>query len=349
MGKKKRKKAGLPPGTLIYTGKKKGIPPNVILLQYDPEAIFEYSMKDQLPEPQPGAYTNWYDVRGLHNIVLIETLGQRFNIHPLVLEDVLNTQQRPKMEEYPNGIFFIVEALTWDAGNCALKTEQVGIYTTEDWVITFQEDEDDLFPSVRERLHTGKGRIRQRGPDYLTYALIDHIIDYYYIILDQIEEEIELLEQEILTTPKAETKARIHKVKTAVLRMRKAVGPSREAISRLYRINHPVFKEETAVFIRDLHDHIAQITDSIETYRDMINGLYDLYLSEISFKMNNIMQILTIISTIFIPLTFLVGVYGMNFDHMPELHGRYSYFALWGIMGLIFVAQLLFFRSRRWL
>lgn len=349
MASKKRKKAGLPPGTLIYTGKMTGGQPKVHLLQYNEELIREDFGADRLPEPKAGSLVTWYDVRGLSNIRLIEELGRRFDIHPLVLEDVLNTQQRPKLEEYPGGIFLILEAMSWDPEELMVKDEQVSLYVTKNQVISFQEDEEDLFTGIRERLHLAAGRVRQRGADYLAYALMDYIVDHYYAILDHLEDALSMVEQEILTNPEAATKGRIHRLRMCVLRLRKASGPTREAINRLYRIDHPVFREETAIFIRDLYDHLAQINDTIDNFRDIINGLYDLYLSEISSRVNSVIQVLTIVSTIFIPLTFLVGVYGMNFDYMPELHGRYSYYALWIIMFLIFVGQLIYYRKKKWL
>lgn len=349
MAKKKRKKPGLPPGSLVYTGRRIIATPNITLLQYNETDLRQQQSKDQIPEPEPGDLVTWFDVRGLNNVPIIEALGRKYNIHPLVLEDVLNTEQRPKIEEYDEAVFLIAQALTWDAENLTVRSEQVALFITDNLVISFQEDEDDLFVSIRERLEKGAGRIRRRGADYLAYALLDFLIDNYYLVLDHIEEDIEEIEREVLTSQNVQTKSRIHRLKLATLRMRKAAGPTREAINRLHKIEHAAFKEETAIFVRDLHDHIAQITDTIETYRDMINGVYDLFLSELNIKMNNVIQVLTIISTIFIPLTFLVGVYGMNFTNMPELEWRYGYYAIWGVMILIFIGQLYYFRRRKWI
>jgi magnesium transporter len=349
MAKKKRKKLGLPPGSLIYTGRKIIATPNITLVQFNETDLKQQQSKDRIPEPEAGNFVNWFDIRGLNNVPFIEAIGRKFHIHPLALEDILNPEQRPKIEEYDETVFLIAQALSWDAENFTVRSEQVAFFTTDQLVISFQEDKDDLFASIRERLATATGKIRKRGADYLTYALLDFLVDHYYLVLDQIEQAIEDAEKEVLTMQDTQTKRHIHRLKLATLRMRKASSPTREAINRLYKIEHPAFKDETAIFVRDLHDHIAQITDTIETYRDMINGVYDLYLSELNVKMNNIIQVLTIISTIFIPLTFLVGVYGMNFAHMPELEWRYGYFAVWGLMILIFIGQLFYFRRRKWI
>ena len=349
MDKKKRKKAGLPPGSLVFTGQKHVPNPNVTLLQFNAGELRLQSSEDQIPEPEAGGFVNWYDIRGLSNVSLIESIGSRYRIHPLVLEDVLNTDQRPKVEDYEDGIFLILNALMWDAEHLQIRKEQVAIFTAENLVISFQEDEDDLFPSVRERLEKASGKIRRRGADFLTYALVDFIIDHYFIVLDYIEAAIEELDAEIRLHSDLSVKTRIHALRLAILKMRKASVPTRDAIGRLYKIDHPVSREETGLFLRDLYDHIIQVNDSIDTYREMINGLYDLHLSEINLRMNNIIKVLTIISTIFIPLTFLVGVYGMNFRYMPELEWKSGYFILWMLMISISIGLIFFFRRKKWL
>ncbi|MCB0585171.1 MAG: magnesium/cobalt transporter CorA [Phaeodactylibacter sp.] len=347
---KRQRKTGLPPGTLIFTGHKKAEQTLVTLVQFNPEGqIFEQHVKDELPAPEEGALVSWYDIRGLHNVELIQAIGEKFNIHPLVLEDVLDTQQRPKFEEHEGGIFLTVQYLFFDKIEWEIKTEQVAIFAGNGFVISFQEDEDDLFPAIRERIQSGRGKIKKRGPDYLAYALIDNIVDHYYLLLDQIEEVLDTLEEEILSNPDSKSKQKIHDLKLQSILLRKMVSPLREAISRFSRSDNPIIAEDTGIFIRDLYDHTIQVMDTIETYRDVMSGLYDLYLSEISFKMNNVIQLLTIISTIFIPLTFLAGIYGMNFKYMPELQWRYGYFGLWGIMLLLSVVLILLFKRKHWL
>lgn len=349
MAKKKRKKPGLPPGSLIYTGQKLIARPNVSLIQYNAQTFIQKPLHDQLPEAEPGDLVSWYDLRGLNNVPLIEATGRRFGIHPLALEDILNTDHRPKLEEYDEGFILILKWLTWNAEQRLIHTEQVALYTSDRLVISFQEDQTDLFASVRDRLERATGKIRQRGADYLTYALSDLIIDHYYAVLDQMEEAIENIEANILGQNGSTSKGEIHQLKLATLRLRKVIIPTRDAIYRLWRLEHSAFREETALFVRDLHDHIVQVAESAETNRDMITGVYDLYLSEINLRTNNIVRILTIISTIFIPLTFLVGVYGMNFEYMPELDWRYGYYYIWAIMLLVSLLLVLYFRQRKWL
>lgn len=347
---KKQRKTGLPPGTLIFTGRQKVEAPNVSLLQYGPLGEpSEQQAKDQIPAADEGIPMSWYDVRGLHKVELIQQLGERFNIHPLVLEDVLNTQQRPKFEEHDGAIFITVQALSFDAQAMSIQTEQVALYAGPGFVLSFQEDEKDLFPGVRERILHGRGRIRSRGADYLTYALLDNVVDNYYLVLDQMEETLSQLEGDILSASGKESKRGIHELKMQFIMLRKAVAPLREAISRFSRSENLLIAKETDIFLRDLYDHVIQITDTIDTQRDVMNGLYDLYLSEINLRMNNVIQVLTIISTIFIPLTFLAGIYGMNFDYMPELRWKYGYFVVWGVMLLIGLSLLFLFRRKKWL
>ncbi len=344
-----RIKKGLPPGTLVFTGKQQVAEPNVVLIKYDENSIFEKQSKDSVPEIKQDNLNAWYDVRGLHNINLVEQLGARYKIHPLVLEDILDVFQRPKFEEYENGFFIVLEALRFDAGNSKIINEQVSIYLGENLAFSFQQDEDDLFLPIRERLHSAKGRVRSKKCDYLVYTLLDTIVDHYMVVLDQVGEVIEELEAEILSEAQLTSREKIHMMKVNVLKTRKAITPLREAISRMIQSDHPLIQKETMLFLRDLYDHVVQVMDTSDTYRDILNGLYDLYLSEISYRMNAIMKVLTIISTIFIPLSFLAAVYGMNFDNMPELHWKYAYHVLWIVMTLLAAGLLVYFRKKRWI
>ena len=311
---KKRKASGLPPGSLIFTGQQHRSAVDIHLAQYNETDIYVAHQQGQLPEESEVPGVRWYDVRGLHDVALIESIGKQFEIHPLVLEDILDTEQRPKFEEYSNGFFFTFRALKFIPETSDIDIEQVALFVEKGIVVSFQEKDDDLFLPVRERLEAGKGKIRRRGADYLAYALTDAVADHYFTILDKIEEQIEDLEAEIMANPQTSTKARIHGLKYSTLILRKAVGPLREAVNRFAGCDHEVVVEETQLFVRDLHDHTIQVMDMVETYRDLLNGLYDLYSSEISFKMNRVMQLLTVVTTIFIPLSFLAGVYGMNFE-----------------------------------
>lgn len=346
---KQTRRPGLAPGTLVFTGEKKIANANVLMLQFREDKLIENFQKDAIPPPQQEALVTWYDVKGLHNVQLIEKLGLQYNVHPLVLEDILDTQQRPKFEEYENGIFITLRAFTFDQETQEITAEHIAIYAGEDFVLSFQELADDTFAPVRERIRISNGRIRKRGSDYLAYALVDSVVDHYFLVLDQIQETIEQLEDEVLNNPDRQSKERIHQLKLQVLQVRKYMLPLREAVNWFVKSDCPIIQESTELFVRDLYDHILQIIDMLDTYRDIMNGLYDLYLSEISYRTNSVMQLLTIISTIFIPLTFLVGVYGMNFKYMPELDWRYGYFFVWGLMVIMATIMLFIFRKKKWL
>ena len=349
MAKKKRKKVGAPPGSLVYTGDKPHDRTRVQLTEYDPEHLREGTGHDSLPAIENESFVHWYDLRGLNNVGLIETVGRTFDIHPLALEDILDTSQRPKYEEFTNGFFLILHAVDWDMEKSRLRKEQVALFCGENLVISFQEFTTDVFAPVRDRLRNGRGKIRLRGADYLAYALTDTLVDNYLHVLDRIQEEIEVLEDDVNSRPSPKLKDKIHRIKRAILEFRRICTPMREAILRFQRDENPFIKDQTPIFLRDLVDHIIQVTDSIDTYRDMLNSLQDLSLAELSYRMNNVIQVLTIISTIFIPLTFLVGVYGMNFDYMPELHWRYGYFLVWLLMIVISLLLVGLFRRKRWL
>jgi len=350
-GRSRRKSPGLPPGSLIYTGRQRDEDPLLSVTRYHDQEFQEWQEEkgDSISFQVEPEKVNWFDLCGLHQVHRLEQLGKEFHIHPLILEDILETEQRPKFEEYDQGFFLIARAIHFDPDGPSVHTEQIGVYVTEHTVVSFQENVSDFFTPVRDRLRAGKGKIRLRGADYLAYALVDTIVDHYYLVLDQLEEIINQLEEEILTDASNRTKSRIHRLKREMLVLRRSVTPLREAINRFSRAEHALIDANTQLFIRDLYDHTIQVMDSIETYRDTLTGLQDLYLSELSYRMNSVMQVLTIISTIFIPLTFLAGVYGMNFTYMPELEYRYGYFVLWGVMIVLFVLGVWYFRKKDWL
>ncbi len=350
--KKRRKKIGLPPGSVVFTGNQKVEKINLHYLQYDAEYLEEKTLdnhKNITFHQSPEEKVDWYDLRGLHDTELIELLGKTFQIHPLILEDIADIHQRPKFDEYESGNFIVLRALSFDKSHLKIKTEQVALFFRKGLLFSFQETESDLFEAVRQRIQSSKGKVRQRGADYLCYALLDNITDQYYIVLDEMETIIETLEDDLLKNPDNSIKERIHHLKKELLIVRKSVAPLREAIARFAKSESNLIEENSAVFIRDLYDHTVQIIDMVETYRDALNGLQDLYLSEISFKMNQVMQVLTIITTIFVPLSFLAGLYGMNFDNIPELHFKYGYFILLGVMFIIGTGFLLWFRKKKWL
>lgn len=345
------KKIGLPPGSVIYTGNRNVGKIKMHYIQYDEKSLQEKELDNHgefVFHHLHNEKVDWYDIRGIHDTTLIEQIGNTFDIHPLILEDVSNIHQRPKFEEYENGIFVIIKALAFDKTKLEITTEQVALYFRNGLVVSFQETESDLFEFVRKRIQSGKGRIRQRGADYLVYALVDVIVDNYFLVLEDIELEIELLEESVLETQDSGIKSNIHLLKKELMVIRKSIAPLREAIGRFAKTDSPFVAENTAFYLRDLYDHTIQVMDLVESFRDLLNGLQDLFISEVSFKMNQVIQVLTIVSTIFIPLTFLAGIYGMNFENIPELHWKYGYFILWGLMVFIFVGLLFFFKRKKW-
>ena len=342
--------SGLPPGTLVYTGRPRDSRDvTVHHTTYDADTVRTATTVNGQPARGVEGKVDWFDLRGLDRVELVAEYGQRFGIHPLALEDILDVYQRPKIEIYDDSVLIIVKAFAFDETTRKLSIEQVSIFLSEELVLTFQEDETDLFEEVRNRIASGGGRVRRQGADYLAYALLDNIADRYFSVLDKIEGVLDGLEDTIMREPELSTKARLHEVRLSLLTLRKSVTPLRELANRFGDNDSPLITEDTAVYIRDLRDHIIQITDLVETYRDITNGLYDLYVSEISFRMNQVMQTLTVVSTIFIPLSFLVGVYGMNFEYIPELQHRYGYFVLWAVMLSIIGGMLVYFRRHKWL
>ncbi len=347
--KKKNKKPGSPPGSLVFTGEKLAEKSIVLEVKYYGDSISMKSLQNgEMPSIEAPSVT-WCDIRGLHDVEFIENFGKNFNIHPLVLEDILNTQQRPKFEEYGEEVFMVLTALDYRQDTHSLETEQIALYFGKNFLFTFQENPDDTFTAVRERLEAGKGRIRLRNSDYLAYALTDNVVDHYFVMLDHLEERLDSLETEINKNPSKATKGKIHQLKYQLLTLRKSIFPLREAVNRFTRAESSVVDESTGVFVQDLYDHVIRISDMVDTYRDMANGLQELYLSELSHRMNNVIQVLTIITTLFVPLTFLAGIYGMNFVNIPELRNPYGYFYLLGAMGVITLGLLFFFRKKRWL
>ena len=348
----KRKKLDQQPGEVIFTGQRKVERVGIHYLEYNAERCDDQELDNQsitsFHEPVE-EFVQWYDVRGLHDTQLIEEFGRVFKIHPLALEDIADTTQRPKLDEYPDGILITLRALHFNAKERKMKYEHVAIYLGDGYVVSFQESRTDLFAGVRNRITQRKGRVRNKLADYLAYALMDAIVDKYYLLIEELELAIEQMEATILEDPDRQLKGEIHNLKQELLLGRRSVTPLREIVYAFDRLGTDLVSENTMVFLRDLRDHVAQVTDLIETYRDMINSLHDLYVSELSFRMNNVMQVLTIMSTIFIPLSFFTGLYGMNFDYMPELTWRNGYFYLLTIMGSLVLGMLWYFRRKHWL
>jgi len=350
--KKRSQKAGLPPGTLIHIGEKKREEPKITILDYD-EAQFQEreakSTKECFPFKEKPTVT-WINVEGLHQVEVLERLGGCYGLHPLVLEDILNTDQRPKMEDYGEYIYVVLKMLNYDDKSGQIEAEQISLILGQNFVLSFQEGkEGDVFGLLRERLRGGKGRIRKMGADYLAYSLIDSVVDHYFIILERLGERVEFLEEELVTEPTTKTLQEIYNLKREMIFLRKAIWPLREVISGLERGESSLIQQNTQIYFRDVYDHTIQVIDTIETFRDTVSGMLDIYLSSVSNRLNAVMKVLTIIATIFMPLTFLAGIYGMNFKNMPELEWRWGYPLVWMIMMAIGILMLIYFRKKKWL
>jgi len=349
--KKAAKKAGLPPGTLVHVGEVKAEKTKISLVDYD-ETQFQEKEVKTVEECFPFKATptvTWINIDGVHEVDIIEKLGKHFDLHPLILEDIVHTEQRPKMEDFGSYIFIVLKMLSYNEKEDELNVEQVSLVLGSNFVISFQECEGDVFQPVRERIRKGKGRIRKMGADYLAYALVDAIVDNYFIVLEKLGEVIEDVEEDLVKKPTPETLQTIHNLKREAISLRKSVWPLREVVSGLERAETPLIHETIKIYLRDVYDHTIQVIDTIESFRDMISGMLDIYLSSISNRMNEVMKVLTIFASIFIPLTFIAGVYGMNFAFMPELAWRWGYPAILIVMALVGISLLLYFRRKRWL
>ncbi len=349
--KKVSGKAGLPPGTLVHVGEKKIDKARIRIIDYDEGRIDETepAAVDECFAYKDTSTVTWINIDGLHQTDIIQKLGDDFGLHPLNMEDILNTGHRPKMEDFEDYLFLIVKMLTYDDEDKLVKVEQVSLVLGPHYVVSFQEKEGDIFEPIRERLRKGKGRIRKKGPDYLFYTLIDAIVDNYFFVLEMIAQEIESLEDTIMSNPTTELLQKIHNLKRELIFLSKSVWPLRGAISALERSESGLIQGKTTAYLKDVYDHTIQVVDTVETFRDMVSGILDVYLSSVSNRMNEVMKVLTIIATIFIPMTFLAGIYGMNFKYMPELEWQWGYPVLWSIMFLIGLLLVSYFRRKKWL
>ena len=349
--KSRSKTAGLPPGTLVHVGEQKTDRVVIRAVDYDDEQVqeIEVATAAECRVFRNTPAVTWINVDGIHRVEALEQLGSCFDLHPLVLEDVLNTEQRPKMEDFGDYVFIVLKTFHRRDGSDDLEQDQISLVLGPNYVISFQEREGDIFNPIRERIRDRKGRIRRMGADYLAYALLDTVVDSYFVVLERVGETVEFLEEELVTNPTPETLQAIHGLKMDMIFLRRSVWPLREVIGGLERGEPSLIGEAVGVYLRDLYDHTIQVIDTIETFRDMISGMLDIYLSSVSNRMNEVMKVLTIIATIFIPLTLIAGIYGMNFAHMPELDWRWGYPVVWGVMLAITVLMLVYFRRKRWL
>jgi magnesium transporter len=350
--RKRSQKTGLPPGSLVHIGRQRTEKVKITVIDYD-ETRFTEQVFDSVDACFPfreSPTVTWINIDGIQQTDILEKLGACYNLHPLVMEDILNTEQRPKTENYSDYLYIVMKMLYADMSANVVLTEQISLVLGQNYVISFQEGiEGDVFGQVRERLRNEKGKARKLGADYLVYSLIDAVVDNYFSVLETLGEQIEALEEKLVANPTSNTLQEIHYLKREMIFLRKAVWPLREVISSLQRGDSILVQDITRLYLRDVYDHTIQVIDTVETYRDMVSGMLDIYLSSVSNRLNAVMKVLTIIATIFMPLTFLAGVYGMNFKYMPELEWRYGYGMIWALMIFIGLYMLVYFRKKKWL
>ena len=349
--KKRSKKAGLPPGTLVHIGEERSGRTKIRVLEYD-----ELNFQEKELEAIEGCFlfkeqpaVTWVHVEGVHQVELLAKLGECFSLHPLVMEDILNTDQRPKMEDYGEDLFIVLKMLSYNDKTDEITAEQVCLFLRASSILSFREGEGNVFANVQERIRSGKGRLRKMGADYLAYTLVDIIVDNYFVILEKLGERVEALEEKLLTAPTTLTLQKIQRLKREMIFLRRWIWPLREVISGLERGESPRIQETTRIYLRDVYDHTIQVMDTIEIFRDMLSGMLDIYLSSLNTRLNSVMKVLTIIATIFMPLTFIAGVYGMNFKHFPELEWSWGYPGVLLLMAVIAGFMLMSFKKKKWL
>jgi magnesium transporter len=343
-------KVGLPPGSIVHVGEQKIEKVKITLTEYDENNVDSCEI-NSIEEIEPYTDTpqvTWVNVCGLHETEFIKQIGEKFNIHPLVLEDILNTETRPKLEISDNYVFITIKMLAYNDEEKQIDSEQVSFILGKNFVFSFLEKSDGIFNPIRDRIANQVGRIRKQAPDYLFYTLIDIVVDQYYLLLERIEERIELLDDEVISNTDKSQIQKIYNLKNELLLTRRSVWPLREIFTQIIREEPELINENVEPYLRDLLDHTFQITETVEIQREITNGLMETYLSLMSNKMNEVMKVLTVIATIFIPLTFIVGIYGMNFKYMPELGWPWAYFAVWGVMIAVVIIMILYFKRRNW-
>ncbi len=340
-----------PPGTPFHTGSPKEETVTIDILDYSnthysetqpekAEECAQFKQKDSV---------SWINVNGVHNVELLESLGESFGLHPLVLEDIAHTGQRAKCESYDEYVYFVGKMLTYDEEEDELQSEQVSFVLGKGFVISFQEETGDVFDPVRERIRRNKGRIRKMGADYLAYSLLDSMVDGYFTVLEILGELGEDFQEQVLQDPRQNVVRKIHSLKRQLIAFRRTVWPLREAMRTFQQDDTPLVGDKTRPYLRDLYDHIIQVLDTVEVFRELVSSTMDLYMNSLSNRMNEVMKVLTVMASIFIPMTFLAGIYGMNFEYMPELQWQWGYPAVWFLMCLIALGMLIFFRKKDWI
>lgn len=342
---------GKAPGELVFIGEQKLEESLIRVLDYDEENLDERYLKE-IQESMPykdSATVTWLNIYGMHDTGLLQSVGEVFGLHKLTLEDIGHTGQRPKMEDYDDYLFFVLKMMRYDEEKARVHSEQLSMVLGRTFLITFQEQPGDVFEPVRERIRKQKGKIRKVGIDYLAYTLLDTIVDNYIFIIERLGEQIEDIEDDILANPTQEILSKINSYKREMSYLRKTIRPAREFVLRLDRLDSDLIQEHTVPFIKDLLDLSNQAVEVIDTYREMLTDYLNIYNTGVGNRLNEIMKVLTIFSAIFIPLTFIAGIYGTNFDYLPELRYRYSYFIFWGVLVVVALVMLKFFKRRKWL
>jgi magnesium transporter len=342
---------GKAPGTLVHIGERKAEKVEIELFEYSQESYEQKKVGsvEDVFACKDSKNVSWINITGVHDVELIGRIGAHFGIHSLVLEDIVNTGQRPKSEDFGDYIYIVLKMVYRDEKKDGIVIEQVSLIVGKGYVISFQEIEGDVFGPLRSRIRGGKGFVRKKGADYLAYALMDAVIDNYFIILEDIGDSTEKIEEKLVENPSAKLLKAIHALKRNLIIIRKAIWPLREILSGLQRSGSDLIEEGTMVYLADIYDHAVQVLETVEAYRDMASGMLDVYMSGVSNKMNEVMKFLTVFATIFIPLTFVAGIYGMNFKYMPELEWHWGYFAVLGFMVTVVLVMLLFFKKKKWL
>ncbi|AWV99560.1 magnesium/cobalt transporter CorA [Arcticibacterium luteifluviistationis] len=347
---KHKTKVGLPPGTIKYTGKKGGTPLTLNYVEYNLESFnsetFE-EVRKALIHKANDSLTQWYDIRGLHDEAFIQQIGDVFEIHSLALEDIADVYKRPEYTEFLNGHFLSLKYLQYQDG--IIHIQNISVYFDQGFVLTFQEHEDDIFKPLRLRIQKAQGKIRAKKADYLAYAIIDFVVDNYFNVLDEIEIKTEKLEEALMTDIDSFERSEVFPLKKDLLKVRKVIAPLREALNMFSKSDSEDIEEKTKLYVRDVYDHTISVVDSLDTLRDILSGVQETHIAEMGMKMNKVMQFLTIITAIFVPITFLAGIYGMNFQNIPELQHKNGYFILLGVMAVLSGGMLMYFRRKKWL
>lgn len=348
---KRSKKTGMEPGAAVYLGARAIGKTRIRLMEFAPGVELvskDVRVEEVTPVKTPGL-TRWYDIVGLSDVPTIQKIGEIFQLHPLLVEDILNTDQRPKVEESAHFVALFMRMAQMSSDSKVTKLEHVCLAWGDGWVLLFQEDDDDLFDSIRNRIRSGQGKICGAGADFLAYNLIDMMVDHYFVILENKVEAIEMLEERILTEEPLLRRQEIYSLRSEMLMTRRQIWPVRELISRLVRMETPLIQEQTRFYLRDVYDHCVELIDSIENLRETLASLAELQLSSLTHRTNTVMMVLTVIATIFMPLTFICSIYGMNFKYMPEIEWEYGYPASLVLMLLVAIGMLIWFRRRKWI